>query len=465
MQPGRMTDLVATYSTAALAENSELKSGAAPDIDRNSQPLAVRGRALIVAYHFPPQAGSSGLLRSLKFCRYLPEFGWMPTVLTINPRGYERTDESQLAEIPSFVKVIRAFGLDSRRHLSVRGRYLRATALPDRWVSWVAGAIPAGLYAIRKNNIDVVLTTYPIASAVLIGYFLHVLTGKPWILDFRDTMTEEGYPEDPRTRRWYQWIERKAIEHGSRFLFTAPAAIRMYQSRYPALNPERCLLLPNGYDEADFADLLQRTNTNHPLRLLHSGLIYPWERDPTAFFRALARLKAEDQISAKTLSVELRACGHEAEYAKRLKELGIEDVVQLLPPLPYRESLQDAANADCLLLLQAACCDHQIPAKAYEYLRLNKPILALTTQTGDTAALLKQSGGATIVDLEDENALYQAIPEFLRRVKTGGHPLPGSTDAYSRRSQAKQLAGCLDRVLWETDHAPGVAFRGMGEAS
>src|SRR5579885_2273403 len=30
---------------------------------------------LIIAFHFPPQRGSSGLLRTLKFCRYLPEFG------------------------------------------------------------------------------------------------------------------------------------------------------------------------------------------------------------------------------------------------------------------------------------------------------------------------------------------------------------------------------------------------------
>ena len=55
-------------------------------------------------------------------------------------------------------------------------------------------------------------------------------------------MTEEGYPFDPLTRRIYQWIERKAIQHGSRFLFTAPAAIRMYLDRYPELDPERCVL-------------------------------------------------------------------------------------------------------------------------------------------------------------------------------------------------------------------------------
>jgi glycosyltransferase involved in cell wall biosynthesis len=414
----------------------------------DSPPSVVRGRVLIVAYHFPPQAGSSGLLRSLKFCRYLPEFGWLPTVLTIDPRAYEQTDSSQMAEIPSFVNVTRAFALDSQRHLSLGGgRYLRATALPDRWVTWLGGAIPAGLNSIRKHQIDVILTTYPIATAVLIGYFLHVLSGKPWIVDFRDSMTEEGYPENPRTWRIYRWIERKAIEHGSRFLFTAPAAIRMYLERYPQLRSDQCLFLPNGYDESDFAGLVPKQTAHARIRLLHSGLIYPWERDPRPFFRALARLKAEGQINSDTLSIDLRACGSEAEYQKDVEGLGIQDLVHFLPRLPYRDSLQDAADADGLLLLQAACCDHQIPAKAYEYLRLQKPILALTTHTGDTARLLNEAGGATIVDIANESAICAALPNFLRSVKSGTHPLPRATDAYSRRSQAERLAECMSAVI------------------
>ena len=135
---------------AVRLPTARLNSRSESEADQNSSPAIVRGRVLIVAYHFPPQAGSSGLLRSLKSCRYLPEFGWLPTVLTIDPRAYERTDSSQMAEVPAEVSVIRAFGLDSQRHLSLGGRYLRLSALPDRWATWLAGAIPAGLYSIRQ---------------------------------------------------------------------------------------------------------------------------------------------------------------------------------------------------------------------------------------------------------------------------------------------------------------------------
>jgi glycosyltransferase involved in cell wall biosynthesis len=439
---------LAEIKTSSPAGKSDPAAG-----DQDIGPLAalrppVRGRVLVAAYHFPPQAGSSGLLRSLKFCRYLPEFGWKPTVLTIHPRAHEQVNDSQLAEIPADVEVIRAFGLDTRRHLSFRGAYPRALALPDRWISWLLGAVPAGLRAIRKNDIDAIFTTYPIATAVLIGYVLHRLTGKPWIVDFRDSMTEDEYPQDPATRRVYRWIERKAVRHASKLLFTAPGAIRMYRQRYPELTEDRCILMPNGYDEPDFTGIAAQRQPEERLRLLHSGLIYPWERDPRPFFRALARLKAEGEISAQTLSVELRACGAEDEFRKNVTELGIEDLVHFLPALPYRASLQDAADADALLLLQAACCDHQVPAKAYEYLRLNKPVLALTSASGDTASQLNDAGGATIVDLADENAICDALPRFLQQVRTGSYPLPSVVKSrfYSRRIQAGRLAECLQAV-------------------
>lgn len=429
-------------------------STAASEELRSVAPSSVHGRVLIVAFHFPPQAGSSGLLRSLKFCRYLPEFGWTPTVLTVQPRVYERVDGTQLADIPSQVKVIRTFGLDTRRHLSIHGAYPRLLALPDRWSTWLASAVPAGLHAIKQHDIDAIFTTFPIATTVLIGYLLHRLTGKPWIVDLRDSMTEDNYPPDPTTRRLYRWIERKAVRHASKILFTAPGAIRMYRERYPELAPERCLLLPNGYDETDFAGIVPRRAAQQQIRLLHSGLIYPWERDPRPFFRALARLKAEAKVTAADLSVELRACGAETEFQKEVAALNIGDLVRFLPPLPYRASLQDGADADALLLLQAECCDHQVPAKAYEYLRLHKPILALTTMSGDTAALLQQAGGATIVDVADEDAIYEALPQFLQKVRTGTHPrsCPEQVSLFSRRSQAQQLADVLlaDKVAHST---------------
>ncbi len=411
-----------------------------------------KGNLLIVAFHFPPYGASSGPLRPLKFAHYLSEFAWSTTVLTINPFAYERPDYHQWRMTEDGPAVIRAFGLDARQHLSIRGRYPKLAALPDRWGSWCLAAIPAGLRAIQERHIDVILTTFPVASAVLIGYVLHKLTGKPWVVDFRDPMVHAGSQLDPLTRQIWRWLEEKAVSCASRLIFTAPSALRMYLIRYPQLAKEKCLLVVNGYDEEDFKGLRIdepiTTPSNRPLRLLHAGLLYSKERDPRPFFRAVARLRREGLISPMEVQIQLRGSGNEREYTSVLEELDLDGLIQVFNPLPYREALQECADSDALLLFQGDHFDRQIPAKTYEYLRLRKPILALASPTGDATALLNDMGGTTFVNLQDEEEIYRALPVFLESLRDGTHPLPDRHKIllYARRNQARTLALCLSEL-------------------
>jgi glycosyltransferase involved in cell wall biosynthesis len=286
---------------------------------------------------------------------------------------------------------------------------------------------------------------------------LQRLTGLPWVADFRDSMTEADYPRDQLTRRSYLWIEKQTVRRASRVIFTAPSTKQMYRDRYPQLPTDRWMVINNGFDEEDFAGLdrlpVLSGSNRHATRLLHAGVIYPEERDPRPFFRALSRLKMDGSINANTAVIDLRASGSEGYYAAMLKELKIDDIVRLLPALPYRKALEDCAAADALLLFQAESCNHQIPAKAYEYLRLGKPIFALTPGGGDTARLLEEVGGATIVDLAQEEEIYRALPEFLVSLKDSTHATPDVQRAsrYSRKYQAFQLSQCLSEVLSQGD--------------
>lgn len=405
----------------------------------------------MIAFHFPPQAGSSGQLRSLKYCRHLPEFGWQTAVLTPHPRAYERIDEGSLSLIPGNVPVIRSFALDTKKHMGIGGRYLRYLALPDRWVSWILGGIIAGLRAVRLHKVDILYSTFPVMSAAAIGLWLQRLTGLPWVLDLRDPMKQDDYPHDPLVRRVWGIIERACVRRVSRVIFTAEATRQMYLDRYPQfLKPEACILISNGYDEEDFRDLRvaphEPVPVGRPLRLVHSGLIYPVERDPRPMFSAVGRLKKMGRLSADKIQIVFRAPGSEDLYRKLLAERDIADLIVLEPHMPYRQALQECADADGLLLFQAADCDKQIPAKAYEYLRIGKPILALTTHTGDTAALLREVGGATIVNLASEDEIYEGLSKFVDALLTGTHPLPDSDKIrrYTRKAQASQLANVLD---------------------
>jgi glycosyltransferase involved in cell wall biosynthesis len=419
--------------------------------------VTVDKKLLLVAFHFPPFAGGSGVHRAAKFVQYLPENGWQPYVVTANPRAYASQPVKSGPSSDGTVK--RAFALDAQRHLSFKGRYLRALALPDRWSSWVFGAVPQALATVYRRNIDVIMVTFPIATAVLIGLILQRLTGKPLVLDFRDSMTEEAYPRDPRTRRLHRRIESLAIQSSSLVIFTTVSTRRMYLERYPNLAARKCVVIPNGYDEGDFDAVsgvaATPTSEREPVRMVHAGVIYTDDRDPRSFFQALSRLKAQGVITSASLRIELRASGSEAYYEKLLRELAIENIVHLLPPLPHRSAIEDLVKADALLLFQAASCNHQIPAKVYEYFRLGKPVLALTSSAGDTAAVLREVGGATIVELDDEDAIYQAIPSFLKAVQTRTHSVPDPNKArnYTRKSATLELARELNKlILSEVGH-------------
>jgi glycosyltransferase involved in cell wall biosynthesis len=409
-------------------------------------------KLLMVAFHYPPFVGGTGIHRTLKFSQYLPKHGWKPIVLTANIKAYSDAVEDGIIEIPERVLVARAFGFDTARHLSLRGFYLRCMALPDRWVTWWMGGVLLGLRLIRRYRPKVIWSTYPIASAHLIGLTLHRLTGLPWLADFRDPLTEANFPRDTLTRMVCSWVEKEVVKYSSYLIFTADSTRRMYVERYPELVDGRCLLIPNGYDEEDFKSVKFSADVQKghdaPIRLLHAGVLYPDIRDPRPFFNALSRLTREGRVTAKNLRVDLRAAGSEDYYARIIETLGITHIVRVLPALPYHISLQDCADADGLLLFQGARCNHQIPAKVYEYLRIGKPILALTDQGGDTAALLRETNGATIVNLAEEQAIYDSLPLFLGSLRDGSHALPDHRKvvSFSREHHALELAAYLTKV-------------------
>lgn len=409
---------------------------------------------LMIAYHFPPLGGSSGVQRTLRFCRYLPEFGWNPVVLTAHPRAYDSVATDLLADIPEGVSVTRAFALNAARHFAWAGRHPGVLAMPDRWSSWIAGGIVSGLRAIKRHRIEAIFSTYPIASAHVIGLVLSRLTGLPWIADFRDPMAQDGYPADRATWRAFRWIEERTLRRARHAIFTAPGAIRDYRMRYPDIPPGRFALIENGFDEEAFADLSVGVDAQPKLETrrivcLHSGIVYPSERDPTQLFRALGALKREGRISAASVEFRFRASANDERLSRLAGENGIADLVSLVPPIPYREALLEMLAADALLVLQASNCNSQIPAKAYEYLRAGRPVLALTNPDGDTADLMRRAGAACVVPLDSMEAIAGSVPDFLEAVRVGAARSPSSEFARlcSRRERTRDLA----ELLWASN--------------
>ncbi len=413
-------------------------------------PERMTRRVLMIGYHYPPMQGSSGILRMLKYSQYLPRFGWWPIVLTVHPRAYARSSDDQMASIPQGVIVKRAFAMDSAIHLSVRGRYPSLLEVPDRWISWLLGAVPAGMALIRRYRPQAIWSTYPIATAHLVGLALRRLSGLPWIADFRDPMAQEGYPANERRWRAYRWIEAQALEHASQCLFTTSGTMEMYAARYPNIPRSRLRLNENGYDEESFgAESVSGVRLNAGrLMFLHSGIVYPSERDPTALFGALADLLGKGSISPDTVEFVFRASGHDEHLRELLEKFGISSIVRLEPPVSYRAALAEMLAADALVVLQASNCNAQVPAKLYEYFRARRPILGLTDPIGDTADTMRRAGIDTIVNLASREDIALMLPRFIDRVRSGTAPRASdaAVQTTSRLARAQELAEVLDEL-------------------
>lgn len=408
---------------------------------------------LLVAYHFPPLAGSSGIQRTLRFVQHLPALGWRPIVLTADPRAYERTSDDLLAEVPRDTAVERAFALDTARHLAIGGRYVGAMARPDRWISWRFDAVRRGMALIRRHRPRAIWSTYPIATAHVIGAALHRSSGLPWVADFRDPMAQEGYPADPLTWTAYDRIERHALLYAAASTFTTPGAASEYRRRYPQA-AGRIEVLENGFDEASFsgtdAASIAAQGPLHAgaITLLHSGIVYPSERDPTQLMVALRRLHDAGTISPGSLKLRFRASVADELIQRLSAAQGVQDYIETLPSIPYRQALEEMLRADGLLVLQANNCNEQIPAKVYEYIRAGRPTLGLADPPGDTAGVLRSAGYTHLAPLESADAIASTLAAFLQDLRAGRAPLPtaAAVRGASRQTRSEALAQLLDRV-------------------
>jgi len=409
----------------------------------------------MIAYHFPPLAGSSGIQRTLRFVQHLPALGWEPLVLSASPHAYERTSDDLLAEVPPGTVVRRAFALDTARHLQIAGRYVGWMARPDRWVSWQFDAVRQGLKLIEEFKPDVIWSTYPIATAHVIASKLHRKTGIPWVADFRDPMAQDGYPGDPITWAHFQAIEADAAAQARYCVFTTPGAARIYQKRYAAA-AKRMVVLENGYDEESFASVAPPVPASsaaepgkRPLILLHSGIVYPSERDPTQLFVALGRLQKAGKLSPADLRIRFRASVNDDLLQSLAQTHGAQDFIELCSAIPYRDALAEMVAVDALLVMQGSGCNAQIPAKIYEYLRACKPILGLTDPAGDTAGVLRAAGLNDIARLDHAEEIAAVLMNFVDAILSACPSLPdhAAVKAASRSGRSESLVVLLDSTI------------------
>ena len=446
-------------------------------------PSPRRKRALIVAYYFPP-IGTSGTFRTLKFVKYLPQFGWDPVVLTVDARHeyLEPKNEALLSQLPPSVTVVRTYAWSIQKLLRraqksesqsnlpndlvsserpsflqrVRGFVRDLLQFPDRRSGWFPFALVKGMIAIRKYDVDVIYSSAPPYTGTLVGLGLKLLTGKPLISDFRDPWVNNTYrcSQDQQPvawqMRWARVLQYKTFLHSTRIINISADLTTKAQSAVPLECRAKFLTIYNGFDVDDFSPSPPRV-ADGKFRIVYTGCFYEGSREPKNFLRAL-RLLADhhplefEQIEAWFVGDMVWAVAN-AAWCDRLM-LG--EHVQFKPFLPHKANLKLLAESDLLLMIGSVdqADTGTLPAKIFEYAATRRPMLALV-HAGESAQFVKGCGIGRLANPENPEEIATTLLEMYREIRAGTFPTEPNLEflrQYDRRELTRQLAELFTAV-------------------
>ena len=212
--------------------------------------------ALFIAYHYPP-ARSAGAARTTAFLRYLPACGYRCQVLTTSAFGGEDDVLRAWEPLSLYRWLFNRQVRSGEGHSAVRtrrgllSRIGRALFIPDLQVSWLPAAFSRGLRYLRSNDCDVIYTSFPPASAHLLGYLLQRVTGLPWVADFRDAWIFDPLDvyleEDSLRKRIEERIEGRVVASASAVVVASQEVADYLCTRYAA-HADRVRVISNGFD-------------------------------------------------------------------------------------------------------------------------------------------------------------------------------------------------------------------------
>jgi glycosyltransferase involved in cell wall biosynthesis len=412
-----------------------------------------RRNVLVIAYYFPP-LGLSGVQRTLKFVKYLPQFGWQPTVLTVTSTGYYAQDYALLEEIhPNHIHVERVGSLDPNRLFRSKGvvkmpseRWRKVLTflsdsvfIPDNKIGWKLKAIKSASRLFEEKSFEVIFATAPPFTDFLIGMELHKKFKKPLVVDYRDPWLDYPFKYYPTPlHKWRNYVLEKRVLHASSRIITTNRRVKeLILKRHKFLEYNDVTILPQGYDPEDFTNNEISSLKTDKMRITHAGVFYA-DRTPKYFLQALKKIFTD----RPELKGKIEACfigNFLAEHKKLIKSMGLESDVVTTGYLDHKRCVNYLQASDVLFLMVNN--DRQSPGKLYEYIGARKPILACVPQSF-IRQTIEEANAGVIVDPINVNGIADAILQFYDQFKNQRLPKPKEevVTKYNRFELTRELS-------------------------
>ncbi|MFQ5489380.1 MAG: glycosyltransferase [Phycisphaerae bacterium] len=456
---------------------------------------------------------SIGRLRTQKFCRYLRQFGWRTSVLTLRPPPGTLTDQALLQEIPSDTRVHRVacpqpFDAPIRwasRLLGSRGNGTRQDGgttgssnavggsngpslrdrltgpvdaakkfltrhlmVPDDTAAAFFGLAGRAVRIIEREQVDVLVASVPGFTPWLAAVRAGRRTGLPVVVDYRDLWHGDVLRHwmGPVRQRIELSLERRALAGSAAVVTVSQSKTLHVRGLDPQARSKPFETIYNGFDELDLEGVEPKrlAEDDGRLVLVHAGKLYGARRiDP--LLESLGRL-----IRAGTLEpgrIRLRLLGTvDSPQRQRLDEIvqryGLGKLLAYDGYVTRRHALARQLGADALVLVvdPGETSAGVIPGKLTEYIGLGRYVLALG-EPGESHDLLKRYGHASWASACDPKQLDAALATLWDRWRADasfGRCSGDRSVVPTRRETARQLAAVLEAVL---ERRPAAATTGI----
>lgn len=445
-------------------------------------------RLLMAAYYFPP-LGGSGVFRSIKFAKYLPQFHWWPTVISTDcpPLEMSWVDGSLVQEIPAGMQVIRIPDLVyTMRMRSIPENieaalinFLKTILQSDQEASTIVNTLsrtktgrvkllmfpcPALLWAYESiqylekyvdlSKFQAIYTTSGPYSAHLIGLYLKQKYGISWVADYRDPWTDASQEVLGIIRSNYQLLvslERILLKEADYSIAVEEHFAQAYVERFH-IPAEKIETIPNGYDEDDFSGLSVSEEQPSKFTIVYSGLLYAKSAVScfSAFLEALCQLTVEGKVDLD--KIQLLMIGEMTiEVKDLLRKYDLDSALIETGYLSHKEALQANMRANLLLSLTGESPELRFihGGKMFDYLRSGRPILAMVPKNGVVERLLRETGhGEAFTSMEVSGIKAMILREYQAWRQGEKRELLHSPliEQFERKNLTRKLAEILERI-------------------
>ena len=327
--------------------------------------------------------------------------------------------------------------------------------------SWWLSAYCMGLWLTRRRKFDLIYSTGGAFAAHVAGAALKRATGIRWLAEVHDPMVVPGTVPNTPQQKMQARIEALICAQADVAIWFTDQALASAKVRHPVLGERGHSVLP-GVDAPAYA--LAPYQRSEKFVLGHFGSLSA-TRNLASTVAALDRLI--DQHPELAPYVELHVYGGpldpiSAAAAASAKHSTLRHFGRIEADPASRKSgreqiLQYMRSADVLLLLHGTepICSEYIPSKMYEYLWMQRPILALVHQNPQMVNLLRserhkvlETGGWSKaqfqgVDEAGRQALSEALEQFTLDWSAKRLLDNGKAGIYTTEACVKQLCSLV----------------------